>query len=72
MLRTRSVCFLIHTVTGYLTWFDLNNLKGATIDAMSDAIDRAAVMIYAVSLRYKESVNVRRQSRVGASVLLSE
>ncbi len=28
------------------------------MDAMSDAIDRAEVMLYGVSLRYKESANV--------------
>ena len=35
---------------GYLTWFDLVNMKGSTVDAMSDAIDNAAVMLYGVSL----------------------
>jgi hypothetical protein len=29
------------------------------MDAMSDAIDGADVMLYGVSLRYKESANVR-------------
>ena len=24
---------------GYLTWFDLTNMKGSTMDAMSDAIE---------------------------------
>lgn len=33
-------------------------VKGSTIDAMSDAIEGAAVMLYGVSLCYKESVNV--------------
>ena len=31
------------------------------MDAMSDAIDNAEMMLYAVSERYKESGNVRRQ-----------
>ena len=68
---------------GYVTWFDLTNMKGAlqlllrsfatlqliglastggdagsTVDAMSDAIEGADVMIYGVSLAYKESANV--------------
>ncbi len=43
---------------GYATWFDLTNMKGSTVDAMSDAIERADVMLYGVSLRYKESANV--------------
>ena len=44
---------------GYVTWFDLTNMKGSTMDAMSDAIEGADVMTYGVSLRYKESANVR-------------
>ena len=43
---------------GYATWFDLTNMKGSTMDAMSDAIEGADVMLYAVSLKYKESANV--------------
>ena len=43
---------------GYVTWFDLTNMKGSTMDAMSDAIEGAAVMLYGVSLKYKESANV--------------
>ena len=42
----------------YVTWFDLTNMKGSTMDAMSDAIEGADVMMYGVSLRYKESANV--------------
>ena len=34
-------------------------LKGSTVDAMSDAIDNAAVMLYCVTLKYKESGNCR-------------
>ena len=33
---------------------------GSTMDAMSDAIEGADVMLYGVSLAYKESANVRR------------
>ena len=32
---------------------------GSTVDAMSDAIEGADVMIYGVSLAYKESANCR-------------
>ena len=46
----------------YVTWFDLTNMKGSTMDAMSDAIEGADVMLYGVSLAYKESANVRAQS----------
>ena len=34
----------------------------STIDAMSEAIDGAAVMLYAVTLAYKESANVRHDT----------
>ena len=38
-------------------------LTGSTMDAMSDAIEGADVMLYGVSLAYKESANVRVASR---------
>eukprot|EP01043_Picozoa_sp_COSAG02_P072598 COSAG02_NODE_13752_length_1354_cov_0.680478_1_plen_61_part_10 len=38
---------------GYVTWFDLTNMKGSTMDAMSYAIEGADVMLYGVSLAYK-------------------
>ena len=43
---------------GYVTWFDLTNMKGSTMDAISDAIEGADVMLYGVSRAYKESANV--------------
>ena len=43
----------------YVTWFDLTTMKGSIMDAMSDAIEGADVMLYGVSLAYKESANVR-------------
>lgn len=47
---------------GYVTWFDLTHMKGSTIDAMSDAIEGAEVMLYGVSLAYKESANCRMEA----------
>ncbi len=44
---------------GYRTWFDITHMKGSTVDAMGEAIDGAEVMLYGVSLQYKESANVR-------------
>ncbi len=35
------------------------------MDAMSDAIEGAEVMLYGVSLRYKESANVSRLDAKG-------
>ena len=40
----------------------LVNMTGSTIDAMSDAIDRAEIMLYTVSLPYKESANCRLEA----------
>ena len=47
---------------GYLVWFDVDMMKGSTVDAMSDAIDNADVMLYAVSEQYKESGNCRLEA----------
>ena len=41
---------------------DLDNMKGSTVDAMSAAIDNAAVMVFCISLAYKESSSEHRQS----------
>ena len=46
----------------YVTWLDLMNMKGSVMDAMSDAIEGADVMLYGVSLRYKESANCRLEA----------
>ena len=35
---------------------------GSTVDAMSDAIEHADVMLYGVSLAYKESANCRLEA----------
>ena len=35
----------------------VDNMKGNTMDAMSGAVDNAAVMLYGVSLQYKESAS---------------
>ena len=39
---------------------------GSTVDAMSDAIEGADVMLYGVSLAYKESANVSSLSNLSA------
>ena len=49
----------------YQTWFDVENIKGSTIDAMSDAIDNAAVIVFCVTLKYKESANCRLEAQYG-------
>ena len=45
---------------GYLVWFDVDMMKGSTVDAMSDAIDNADAMLYAVS----EQVNTAACQRL--------
>ena len=50
---------------GYLTWFDLEHMKGSTADCMAGAVDGAEVMLYAVSLAYKESANCRMEANYG-------
>ena len=55
---------------GYVTWFDLTNMKGSTMDAMSDAIEGADVMLYGVSLRYKESANVSQTAACMACMVM--
>ena len=30
---------------GYVTWFDLTNMKGSTMDAMSDAIEGCVIYL---------------------------
>ena len=48
----------------------VENMKGSTVDAMSDAIEHAEVMLYGVSLEYKESANCRMELNV--SVLAAD
>jgi hypothetical protein len=38
---------------GYTTWLDLADMRGSTVDAMSDAVDCAAVVLVGVARSYK-------------------
>ncbi len=38
----------------YLVWIDTEMMKGSTMDAMSEAIDNAEVLLFGVSRAYKE------------------
>ena len=49
---------------GYVTWFDLTNMKGSVMDAMSEAVEGAEVMLFGVSLAYKESANCREYTSI--------
>jgi len=47
---------------GYDVWFDLDRMKGSTMDAMSEGVDGAEVVLFGVSLAYKESGNCRLEA----------
>ena len=47
---------------GFETWFDLTDMKGSVMDAMSEAVEGAEVMLFGVSLAYKESANCRLEA----------
>eukprot|EP01047_Picozoa_sp_COSAG01_P008654 COSAG01_NODE_343_length_18564_cov_10.381099_2_plen_127_part_00 len=49
----------------FATWLDLDNMQGSVMDAMSAAVEDAAVMLYCVSHRYKESANCRLECNYG-------
>ena len=39
---------------------DLDDMKGSTVDGMSDAVDHAEAMLSCISLAYKESASEGR------------
>lgn len=43
----------------YQVWMDVDNMKGSTLEAMADAIEKSAVVLICMSQRYKESTNCR-------------
>jgi hypothetical protein len=47
---------------GYAVWFDLEQMRGSTMDAMADAVDNAECMLICVSEAYKESGNCRLEA----------
>jgi hypothetical protein len=53
---------LTHNATGRNATQRNATRAGSTIDAMSDAVDGADVMLYGVSLPYKESGNCRLEA----------
>ena len=62
---------MLRCKTAELEPFGLETLTdgdaGSTVDAMSDAIEGADVMLYGVSLAYKESANVSGLSNLRVS-----
>jgi hypothetical protein len=68
MITTLALCgtasIACHAHDRLTRWMVISNslerMKGGLLDSMSDAIERAAVMLYGVSEKYKESANVSR------------
>ena len=48
---------------GYDIWIDVEKMQGSTVEAMSEAVEGAAVMVYGVSKAYKESTNCRLEAQ---------
>ena len=49
----------------YNVWWDLECMKGSLVDAMSEAVEGAELLIYGVSEKYKESANCRLELNYG-------
>ncbi|XP_048728503.2 uncharacterized protein LOC125646315 [Ostrea edulis] len=47
---------------GYKVWMDVENISGSTVEAMSLAIENAAVVLICMSQRYKESPSCRSEA----------
>jgi hypothetical protein len=48
---------------GYSIWIDIESMKGSTVDAMSAAVEDAAVVVICISRAYKESANCRMEAQ---------
>ena len=49
---------------GYKVWIDDENLGGSTMEAMASAVENSAVILVAVSRKYKESANCRSGNKL--------
>ena len=47
----------------YTVWIDIEKMQGSTVEAMSAAIEDAAVVVYGISKAYKESTNCRLEAQ---------
>lgn len=47
---------------GYDVWLDLERMSGLTIEAMAEAVERAATVVVLASRRYRESENCRSEA----------
>ena len=48
---------------GYSVWIDIEKMQGSTVEAMSEAVEDAAVVCYGISQAYKESTNCRMEAQ---------
>ena len=48
---------------GYAVWIDVEKMQGNTVEAMSEAVEGAAVVCYGISQAYKESTNCRLEAQ---------
>ena len=44
---------------GYKVWMDIDNMKGSTLEAMAEAVEKASVVLLCSSQKYKNSPNCR-------------
>ena len=47
----------------YAVWIDIEKMQGSTVEAMADAVEGAACVVYGISRPYKESVNCRLEAQ---------
>ena len=50
--------------SGYKVWMDVYDLGGSTMEAMASAVENSAVILVAVSRKYKESANCRSGNKL--------
>ena len=50
--------------SGYKVWIHDENLGGSTMEAMASAVENSAVVLVAVSQKYKESANCRSGNKL--------
>eukprot|EP01047_Picozoa_sp_COSAG01_P009425 COSAG01_NODE_387_length_17738_cov_14.410171_1_plen_1092_part_00 len=48
---------------GYAVWIDIEKMQGSTVEAMAEAVEQAACVVYCISKAYKESSNCRLEAQ---------
>ncbi|XP_072031677.1 uncharacterized protein [Amphiura filiformis] len=47
---------------GYKVWMDVDKMKGNILTAMADAVEKAAVVVVCMTMKYKDSLNCRSEA----------